>query len=225
MAPPKREDGALPSRRGAITMEGPGRTRSGLPCSVRAACRTTRDRIATPSAGARTMRRIRADSALCDGPSAGLRGARTPPGRLVDFACWPPRGMLRGVEFAGVPRDVRLSNPQLPANEEASCSSSAEDVDASCGPSVALRAVWTRPGQVLRTCPPLAHTRRPRAHSLTASTTTIHAKDDGSGSGRLPESSLIPGNPSAEQSGQIAWASHERKRETTISSAMTCPTR
>ena len=68
---------------------------------------------------------------------------------------------------------------------------------------------------MLRTCPPLAHTRRPRAHSLTASTTTIHAKDDGSGSGRLPESSLIPGNPSTEQSGQIAWASHERKRETT----------
>ena len=69
---------------------------------------------------------------------------------------------------------------------------------------------------MLRTCPPLVHTRRPRAHILTASTTTIHEKSNDTGSCPLPDSSLIPSNPSTEQSDQIAWASHERKRETTV---------
>ena len=93
---------------------------------------------------------------------------------------------------------------------------SGEDVDASFGPGGVLWNVWTRHGQVRSTCPPLAHTRRPRAHILTAPATTIHDKGDGTGSDRLSDSFVIPGNSSTEQSGQIAWGAHERKRETTI---------
>ena len=61
--------------------------------------------------------------------------------------------------------------------------------------------------------PPLAHTRRSR--TLTASTTTIHDKGDATGSNRLPDSFVIPGNPSTEQSGQIGCGSHGRMKETT----------
>ena len=53
--------------------------------------------------------------------------------------------------------------------------------------------------------PPLAHTRRSRAHFLTASATTIHDKGDGTGSGRFPDCSVIPSNPSTEYSGQFPW--------------------
>ena len=91
-----------------------------------------------------------------------------------------------------------------------------EDVDASFGPSAVLRTVWTRPGQALRTCPPLAHTRRSRAHILTASATTIHENGDGTDSNRFPDCSVIPGNPSTEQTGEFLWGFHETKRETTI---------
>ena len=63
--------------------------------------------------------------------------------------------------------------------------------------------------------PPLAYTRRPRAHILAASATTTHQKGDGDGSGRFPDCSVIPRNPSMEQSGQIVRGSHERMRETT----------
>ena len=90
-----------------------------------------------------------------------------------------------------------------------------EDVDASFGPSAVLRSVWTRPGQVQGTCPPLAHTRRSRAHILTASATTIHENGDGTDSNRFPDCSVIPGNPSTEQTGEFPWGFHETKRETT----------
>ena len=92
---------------------------------------------------------------------------------------------------------------------------SGDDVDASCGPSTVLRTVWTRPGQVLRTCPPLPHTRRSRAHILTASATTIHDKGDGTGSSRLPDCSVFPVNPATEHCDQLPWGPHDRFRETT----------
>ena len=88
-------------------------------------------------------------------------------------------------------------------------------VDASCGPSAVLWTVWTRGGQVQSTCPPLAHTRRPRAHILTASATTIHENGDGTGSDRFSDCFVIPGNPSTEQTGKFPWGFHETKRETT----------
>ena len=68
---------------------------------------------------------------------------------------------------------------------------------------------------MLRTCPPLAHTRRPRAHILTASATTIHDKDAGTDSNRFPYCSVIPGNPSTEQTGEFPRGFHETNRETT----------
>ena len=92
---------------------------------------------------------------------------------------------------------------------------SGDDVDASCGPSTVLRTVWTRPGQVLRTWPPLPHTRRSRAHILTASATTIHDKGDGTGSSRLPDCSVFPVNPATEHCDQLPWGPHDRFRETT----------
>ena len=61
--------------------------------------------------------------------------------------------------------------------------------------------------------PPLAHTRRSRAHSLTASATTIHQK--GNGSSRLPDCSVIPGIPATEHCDQLPWGFHDRLRETT----------
>ena len=113
---------------------------------------------------------------------------------------------------------VRANSSLVPRGVETTAATiaapSGDDVDASCGPSVVLRSVWTSPGEA-GASPPLAHTRRSRAHILTASATTIHDKGDGTGSGRFPDSFVIPGNPSTEQSGQIAWGSHERKRETT----------
>ena len=119
----------------------------------------------------------------------------------------------------GAASPARANSSLVPKGVETTATTLAtpagDDVDASFGPGTVLRTVWTRHGQVLRTCPPLVYTRRPRAHSLTASVTTIRETDDGTGSGQLPESSVIPGNPSTKQSGPIVWASHERKRETT----------
>ena len=74
---------------------------------------------------------------------------------------------------------------------------SGEDVDASFGPSAVLRSVWTSHGEA-DASPPLAHTRRSRAHILTASTATIHRKGNFTGSGRFPDCSVIPSNPSTE---------------------------
>ena len=79
---------------------------------------------------------------------------------------------------------------------------SGEDVDASFGPSAVLRTVWTSPGEA-GASPPLAHTRRSRAHILTASATTIHENGDGTDSNRFPDCSVIPGNPSTEQTGEL----------------------
>ena len=93
---------------------------------------------------------------------------------------------------------------------------SGDDVDASCGPGGVLWTVWARHGQVLRTCPPLAHTRRPRAHILTAAATTIHGKGNTIGSDRFPDCSVIPGNPSTEQTGQFPRGFHEEMRETIL---------
>ena len=67
-----------------------------------------------------------------------------------------------------------------------------------CGPSAALRAVWTRHGQVRGTCPPLAHTRRSRHCIPTASTTITHEKGNFTTIGCVPDCSVIPGNPSTE---------------------------
>ena len=92
---------------------------------------------------------------------------------------------------------------------------SGEDVDASFGPSAVLRTVWTSPGEA-GASPPLAHTRRSRAHILTASATTIHENGDGTDSNRFPDCSVIPGNPSTEQTGELPWGFHETKRETTV---------
>jgi len=69
---------------------------------------------------------------------------------------------------------------------------------------------------VLRTCPPLAHTRRPRAHILTASATTIHENGDGNGSRRFSDCFVIPGDSSTEQTGESPWGFHEAIRETTL---------
>ena len=94
------------------------------------------------------------------------------------------------------------------------------DVDASpsqaegrlFGPSAVLRTVWTSPGEA-GASPPLAHTRRSRAHILTASATTIHENGDGTDSNRFPDCSVIPGNPSTEQTGELPWGFHETKRD------------
>ena len=74
--------------------------------------------------------------------------------------------------------------------------------------------MWTSPGEA-GASPPLAHTRRSRAHILTASATTIHENGDGTDSNRFPDCSVIPGNPSTEQTGELPWGFHETKRETT----------
>ena len=74
--------------------------------------------------------------------------------------------------------------------------------------------MWTSPGEA-GASPPLAHTRRSRAHILTASATTIHENGDGTDSNRFPDCSVIPGNPSTEQTGELLWGFHETKRETT----------
>ena len=46
------------------------------------------------------------------------------------------------------------------------------------------------------------HTRRSRAHILTACATAIHGKGDVTGLSRFPDYSVIPGNPSTENPGQ-----------------------
>ena len=69
---------------------------------------------------------------------------------------------------------------------------------------------------MLRTWPPLPHTRRSRAHILTASATTIHDKGDGTGSSRLPDCSVFPVNPATEHCDQLPWGPHDRFGETTL---------
>ena len=83
--------------------------------------------------------------------------------------------------------------------------------------------MWTRPAQRapscgacgqgldkgLRTCPPLVHTRRSRAHILTASATTTHHKGDGVGPERFSDCFVIPGNSSTKQTGELPWGFHE----------------
>ena len=91
---------------------------------------------------------------------------------------------------------------------------SGEGVDASFGPSAVLRTVWTSHGEA-DASPPLAHTRRSRAHTLAASATTIHVKGNFAGTRPRPDCSVIPGTPSPEQSGQIPGGFHERIRQTT----------
>ena len=142
---------------------------------------------------------------------------RTSPVRVIRTplkACIAPR-LGPNVSLAGVPRRVsklhrpwpggvhpRGPTPLLQRGPETTAAllpgPSGEDVDASFGPSVVLRNVWTRHGQVRGTCPPLAHTRRSRAPILTASTATIHRKGNFTGSRRFPDCSVIPGNPSTE---------------------------
>ena len=63
--------------------------------------------------------------------------------------------------------------------------------------------------------PWLGHTRRSRAHILTASATTIHAKGNATGSSRFPDCSVIPGDPSTERCDQFPCGSHDGLRETT----------
>ena len=169
------------------------------------------------------------------GPARGLArvGAvareRTPALRVVRTAretCIAPRPGSN-VLLAGVPRSVsKLHRPWpgggLPARAFSSwfqrgaesttattAAPSGDDVDASFGPSAVLRTVWTRRGQVRGTCPPLAHTRRSRPHTLATSATTIHVK--GNFTRPFPDCFVIPGNPSPEQSGQIPGRFHERK--------------
>ena len=50
-------------------------------------------------------------------------------------------------------------------------------------------------------------------HILTASATTIHENGDGTDSNRFPDCSVIPGNPSTEQTGEFPWGFHELMRE------------
>ena len=164
----------------------------------------------------------------------GVACQRTSPVRVIRAAlkpCITPR-LGRNVLLAGKPRFVaklhrpwpggvvspaRANSSLVPRDAEdygaAPHDASGDDVDASFGPGGVLWSVWTRHGQVLRTCPPLVHTRRPRAHILTASATTTHGKGDGSD--RLPDCSVIPGNPSTEQTSQFPRGFHEKMRETT----------
>ena len=113
-------------------------------------------------------------------PARGLARAgavarqRTSPVRVIRTprkACIAPR-LGPNVSLAGVPRWVsKLHRPWpgggLPARANSSLvqrgaeattaaptTPSADDVDASFGPSAVLRTVWTRHGQVQRTCPP-----------------------------------------------------------------------
>ena len=129
--------------------------------------------------------------------------------------CIAPR-LGSHVLLAGVPRRVsKLHRPWPGGGRPARANSSllqggadittapaaapsGEDVDAPCGPSGVLRTVRTRSGQVRGTCPPRAHTRRSRAHILTASTTTIHQKSCFTSTGRFPDCSVFPGNSSTE---------------------------
>ena len=106
-----------------------------------------------------------------------------------------------------IPRGVETTTAALVAP-------SGEDVDASFGPGGVLWSVWIRPGEA-GASPPLAHTRRSRAHILTASATTIHDKGNGTGSDRFSDCFVIPGNSSTEQTGELPWGFHETKRETT----------
>ena len=68
---------------------------------------------------------------------------------------------------------------------------------------------------MLRTCPPLVHTRRSRAHILTASATTTHHKGDGVGPDRFSDCFVIPGNSSTKQTGELPWDStrHSEKQQ------------
>ena len=117
----------------------------------------------------------------------------------------------RGASRAG----QLLSVPVGPRDyERGRRDASADGVDASFGPSAVLRSVWTSHGEA-DASPPLAHTRRSRAHPLAASATTIHGKGNFAGTGTRPDCSVIPGTPSPEQSGQIPGGFHERMRETT----------
>ena len=117
----------------------------------------------------------------------------------------------RGASRAG----QLLSVPVGPRDyERGRRDASADGVDASFGPSAVLRSVWTSHGEA-DASPPLAHTRRSRAHTLAASATTIHGKGNFAGTGPRPDCSVIPGTPSPEQSGQIPGGFHERMRETT----------
>ena len=121
----------------------------------------------------------------------------------------------RGASRAG----QLLSVPVGPRDyERGRRDASADGVDASFGPSAVLRSVWTSHGEA-DASPPLAHTRRSRAHPLAASATTIHVKGNFAGTGPRPDCSVIPGTPSPEQSGQIPGGFHERMRETTVEPA------
>ena len=167
---------------------------------------------------------------------------RTVPVRVIRAAiepCIAPR-LGPNVLLAGKPRLIaklhrprpggvppaRANSSLVPGGVETTTTAFAtpsdEDVDASpsqaegrlFGPSAVLRTVWTSPGEA-GASPPLAHTRRSRAHILTASATTIHENGDGTDSNRFPDCSVIPGNPSTEQTGELPWGFHETKRETT----------
>ena len=104
----------------------------------------------------------------------------------------PPRGPTP-LSCEGAPR-LRRRRPRRqavtmwtrPTDRAASCGACGQGMDKCCA-----------------TCPPLAPTRRSRAHILTASATTTHEKGNGDGSGRLPDCSVFPSNPSTEQSDQF----------------------
>ena len=48
------------------------------------------------------------------------------------------------------------------------------------------------------------------------STGSGHGKGNVTRSDRFPDCSIIPGNPSTEQTGQFSWGSHGRIQETTL---------
>ena len=139
------------------------------------------------------------------GPVAGQRTSPVGVIRTAIEACIAPR-LGSNVSLAGVPRGIsKLHRPWpgggLPARANSSLvprgaeitaptttTPSGEDVDASFGPSAVLRTVWTSHGEA-DASPPLAHTRRSRAHILTASATTIHGKGTSSGRSRITPSS------------------------------------
>ena len=161
------------------------------------------------------------------------RTARVGVVRAALNGCIAPR-LGPNVCLAGKPRVVaKLHRPwpgggALPARANSSLVPRGVETTA---PTLATPAVtmWTRPsdrapsygpcGQGLDKCCALAHPLFTLA-ALAPTSSPLQQqrsirKGDGTGSRRLPDSSVIPSSPSTEQSGQIAWASHERKREKT----------
>ena len=117
----------------------------------------------------------------------------------------------------------RGRTPGRPPLDPETVSAAQKLIEAGLSPGQAAKQIGNRPGNGLQNRKDGALKSESRCFgplvilrtNLAMTPTTIHGKGNGTGSGRFPHYSVIPGNPSTEYSDQFPRCSHEGMRETT----------